>query len=303
MFRQNLRVDTFERQLAAIVGVSLLMAAYSFGSPVNLTTPRGENLSVEKITVSLDERSSSIHDAQTLKLASNEPPSTCYQFPTQFQGQTIYGVQLPRHQKAIALTFDDGPWPHNTSTVLTILQQHQVKATFFVLGRNVAQYPHLIQQIATAGHAIGNHSWSHGYQDHSLEMAQAEIQQTTDIVKQHTGHKTALFRPPGGFLDNGLVAQASSQKMVTVLWTIDDTYEGSVDLAVQNVIQNATPGGIVLMHDGGGNRELMIKALPLVISELKQQGYQLVTIPQLLNLADTQVRSEDAIDCMSSDLT
>ena len=90
--------------------------------------------------------------------------------------------------------------------------------------------------------------------------------------------------------------------MVTVLWTIDDTYEGSVDLAVQNVIQNATSGGIVLMHDGGGNRELMIKALPLVISELKRQGFQFVTIPQLLNLADTQVRSGDAIDCKSPDL-
>lgn len=291
MFRQNLRVDTFERQLTALVGVSLLMAMYSFGHQINLNTPRVGHFSVERITVPSDVSHSSIHDAQPLKLASGDCPFPCNCPPIRFQGQTIYGVQLPRDQKAIALTFDDGPWPHNTSTVLNILQQHHVKATFFVLGHNVAQYPHLLQQIVTAGHAIGNHSWSHGYQDHSLELAQTEIQQTTDIVEQHTGRKTTLFRPPGGFLDNGLVVQASTQKMVTVLWTIDDTYEGSVDSAVQNVIQNATSGGIVLMHDGGGNRDLMIRSLPLVISELKRQGYQLVTIPHLLNLADTQVRS------------
>ncbi|WP_299492819.1 polysaccharide deacetylase family protein [Acaryochloris sp. IP29b_bin.137] len=277
------------------------MAVYPFGRQINLTTPWGKNPPVERVTVPLDERHSSIHNAQPLKLAPNEPPSTCSRIPTRFQGQTIHGVQLPGYQKAIALTFDDGPWPNNTSTVLGILQQHHVKATFFVLGSNVAQYPHLLQQIATAGHAVGNHSWSHGYQDHSFELALTEIQQTTDIVEKYTGRKTVLFRPPGGFLDNGLVAQASIQKMVTVLWTIDDTYEGSVDLAVQNVIQNATSGGIVLMHDGGGNRDLMIEALPFVISELKKQDYQLVTIPQLLSLTETRVRSEDTINCKPHD--
>ncbi|MGR3276364.1 polysaccharide deacetylase family protein [Acaryochloris marina NIES-2412] len=275
------------------------MAVYSSVHQTNLTTQRVGNFSVERITVPLDVSLFSIHDAHTLELASEEYLFPCKQPPIRFQGQTIYGVQLPRDQKAIALTFDDGPWPHNTSTVLNILQQHHVKATFFVLGSNVAQYPHLLQQIATAGHAIGNHSWSHSYQDHSLELALTEIQKTADIVEHYTGRKTTLFRPPGGFLDNGLASQASTQKMVTILWTIDDTYEGSVDLAVQNVIKNATSGGIVLMHDGGGNRELMIKALPFVISELKRQGYQLVTIPQLLNLAETHVRSEDNIDCKS----
>ncbi|WP_235111823.1 MULTISPECIES: hypothetical protein [Acaryochloris] len=116
MFRQNLRVDTFERQLTALVGVSLLMAMYSFGHQINLNTPRVGHFSVERITVSLDVSHSRIHDAQPLKLDSGERPFPCNRPPIRFQGQTIYGVQLPRDQKAIALTFDDGPWPDNTST-------------------------------------------------------------------------------------------------------------------------------------------------------------------------------------------
>jgi len=67
------------------------------------------------------------------------------------------------------------------------------------------------------------------------------------------------------------------------MWTVDDTYKGTVDQAINNVLNNASPGGIVLMHDGGDNRQLMIQALPHIITRLRQQGYRLVTIPQLKN--------------------
>ncbi|QUY46000.1 polysaccharide deacetylase family protein [Acaryochloris marina] len=211
-----------------------------------------------------------------------------YQFPEQFQGRTINRVTLQPHQKAIALTFDDGPWPKTTSKVLDILQEYNVQATFFVLGSNIPQYSDLLQRVALEGHAIGNHTWSHGYHNHSPALAQREIQRTAKAIEKYTGVKTSLFRPPGGFLNNGLVAEAQAQQQVTILWSVDDIYHGTVDEAVQNILQNATSGGIILMHDGGGDRELTIKALPQIITQLRQQGYQLVTIPQLLEMSAGQ---------------
>lgn len=208
-----------------------------------------------------------------------------YQPLEPFQGQTISKVTLPPYQKAISLTFDDGPWPRTTAQVLDILQQHHVQATFFVLGSNIPHYPDLLKRMVQEGHAIGNHTWSHGYHYHSPALAQRELQRTAATIEEHTGIKTILFRPPGGFLDNGLVAEAHAQQHVTVLWSVDDIYHGTVDQVVKNVLQNASSGGIVLMHDGGGDRELTIKALPQIILQLRQQGYQLVTIPQLLEMA------------------
>lgn len=81
------------------------------------------------------------------------------------------------------------------------------------------------------------------------------------------------------------MAHVRAQKYVTLMWTVDDTYRGTVDQAIDNVVKNASPGGIVLMHDGGGDRKLMIQALPHIITRLRQQGYRLVTIPQLLEMA------------------
>lgn len=209
-----------------------------------------------------------------------------YQPPAKFQGLTIDGVKLPPHQKAIALTFDDGPWPKTTAKMLDILEEHDVKATFFVLGSNVRRFPDLLKRVVQEGHAIGNHTWNHKYGYHHPSLAQREIQLTAKEIEKHTGFKTSLFRPPGGYLSNGLVAHARAQKHVTLMWTVDDTYKGTVEQAINNVVNNASPGGIVLMHDGGGDRKLMIQALPHIITRLRQQGYQLVTIPQLLEMAN-----------------
>lgn len=250
-----------------------------------------ENVSAENNNPPLVETKSESHQP-LITLEDIEPKQhRAYQALEPFQGQTISKVTLSPYQKAIALTFDDGPWPRTTSKVLDILQQHHVQATFFVLGSNIPHYPDLLKRMAQEGHALGNHTWSHGYHYHSSALAQRELQRTAAAIEKHTGIKTVLFRPPGGFLNNGLVAEAHAQQQVTVLWSVDDIYHGTVDQVVQNVLQNATSGGIVLMHDGGGDRSLTIKALPQVIFQLRQQGYQLVTIPQLLEMAVMEERA------------
>lgn len=289
MLRKNLRTRVTPTHLfgllvtTLVVGVSPLLLHPRLGS--DWSAPKPEDLAISTSTTDLQ---SAVLGAVGVWLdldRSDRVHRRYYQPPKQFQGQVVKQVKLPPGKRAIALTFDDGPWPVTTDKVLDILQQHQVKATFFVLGRNIPNFPQQLQRVANEGHAIGNHSWSHGYGKYSPAAAQRELDRTAQAIAKYTDFKTMLFRPPGGYLTNGLVAQAHAQKQTTIHWSIDDTYSGSVDKAVNNILKNAQPGGIVLMHDGGGDRRLTLQALPRVIIELKRQGYQLVTIPQLLDMA------------------
>ncbi|ABW29356.1 polysaccharide deacetylase family protein [Acaryochloris marina] len=289
MFGKNLRVRVVNRQYAWLAAACLCLGVSSIAIQANLNQIAVGGLPEE---VSLSEESPWLTDTDSgfrtaLKTIDDIDlkQRRHYHPPTKFQGVTINGVKLPSDQKVIALTFDDGPWPKTTAKMLDILKEHQVEATFFVVGSNITRFPKLLQRVAKEGHAIGNHSWNHQYYYHHPALAQKEIQRTAEIIEKYTGFKTKLFRPPGGYLHNGLVAHARSQKHVTLMWTVDDTYTGTVDKVINNVLNNASPGGIVLMHDGGDNRQLMIQALPHIITRLRQQGYKLVTIPQLLELA------------------
>ncbi|MGC1395773.1 MAG: polysaccharide deacetylase family protein, partial [Coleofasciculaceae cyanobacterium] len=138
--------------------------------------------------------------------------------PAQFQGKTSREVKLKANAgaktsiKAIALTFDDGPWPNTTSKILATLKQQKVKATFFVIGKHVKLYPQLIKQVVAEGHTVGNHTWSHEYGFYSQAAAARELDETAKLVYKTTGVKTVLFRPPAGILNNGLVATAQAKK-------------------------------------------------------------------------------------------
>lgn len=295
MLGENLRVFVANRQHLWLLATGLLLGMSSLVIQVNLSqvaiADLPEDVNTESSNPLLADTDLGFRQALKTLDDFDRKQRRHYQPPAQFQGRIIDRVRLPSPQKAIALTFDDGPWPTTTAKMLDILQEHDVKATFFVLGSNVTRFPALLKRVANEGHAIGNHTWSHRYQYHHPALAQREIQLTAQAIEKHTGFKTELFRPPGGYLKNGLVAHARAQRQTTIMWTVDDTYSGTVDQAVKNVIQNAKPGGIVLMHDGGGDRQLMIQALPHIITQLKQQGYQLVTIPQILDLAATQKKT------------
>jgi len=195
-------------------------------------------------------------------------------------------------RKVIALTFDDGPWPGSTNAILYILRQHNVRATFFLLGRNIRNYPDRARQIVEHGHAVANHSWSHPYHLHSPAAAAAEIDNTDAWIMRATGVRSQLFRPPGGYLHTGLAAYAASKGQVVVTWSVDskDYYASSASIA-NNAIRSASPGGIVLLHDGGGDRRRTIDALPRIINTLRQQGYEFVTVPQLLELHQQQLQA------------
>ena len=280
---------------------------------INLGCIAGLSLSVErsinsKITLPINERNHSQNQPQNIpkfkveipqqqqkanqklvgKLVQEEAKSLNFSVPVQFQGKTIREVKIKSEQKVIALTFDDGPWQNTTLQVLDILKQETIKATFFVVGKSIKNHPHIIKQVVADGHAIGNHTWSHQYHQYSSAHAAREFNQTADLIYKLTGVKTSLFRPPAGILNNGLVSYAHQQKYAVIMWSVDSKDWRSRHITVQGLIDStlkaAQPGGIVLMHDGGGDRSKTVEALPKLIAELKKQGYQFVTVPELLEM-------------------
>jgi peptidoglycan-N-acetylglucosamine deacetylase len=204
-----------------------------------------------------------------------------------YQAKTVYKVEPSNKEKVIALTIDDGPWPKTTTEMLDILKQNDVKATFFWVGSALQENPEIAKRVVAEGHAIGNHTWHHWYRNMDEATAKSEIERTNDLIYKTTGVKTSFFRPPGGYLNNGLAAYAKSQKNSVVMWSVtsaDTDPRAKYQVFVKNVLRDAKPGAIVLMHDGGGNRERTVKALPEIISGLKRQGYRFVTVPQLLEM-------------------
>jgi peptidoglycan/xylan/chitin deacetylase (PgdA/CDA1 family)/transcriptional regulator with XRE-family HTH domain len=236
-----------------------------------------------RVTLPHVEKQEKPHIPSSIK-RNKEAKNLIFSAPKQFQGQAVEQVQLNDASKAIALTFDDGPWPKTTPQVLDILKQEHVKATFFWLGAMVQESPQLAKLAVADGHAIGNHTWHHWYKKLDPATAASEIESTAEQIYKTTGVRTSLFRPPGGILDNGVVDYAKSRHYAVVLWSDDsiDYRSPSVPTLVDNVLRHAKPGAIVLMHDGGGYRPQTVKALPQIISALKEKGYRFMTVPELL---------------------
>ncbi|MEL6163813.1 MAG: polysaccharide deacetylase family protein [Cyanobacteria bacterium J06641_2] len=248
------------------------------------------NVDTKATSVSL----SSIKDFQVAMLTTWEQEAISkgvfHTVPKRFRGTTLKQAKLGPKEKLIALTFDDGPWPGYTAQILEILKKNNVKATFFVVGNVLTRYPDLGKRIVTEGHTIGNHTWHHWYHYFNKQAAALEIDRTADLIYKTTGTKTTLFRPPGGILHNGLADYAKSKDYAVIMWSAD-----SIDYAlpppstlVARVVRQATPGGIVLLHDGGGPRKNTVAALPSMIKNLRDKGYRFVTIPELLEYEEKQ---------------
>jgi peptidoglycan/xylan/chitin deacetylase (PgdA/CDA1 family) len=188
--------------------------------------------------------------------------------------------------KLIALTFDDGPDGKVTPPILEALAAHRAKATFFVLGERVQRNAGLLRRMASTGHAIGNHSFSHPAYP-SAEKACTELADTARLIRQVTGRPPSCFRPPYGIITNGLTSRALGEGYVALHWTVlsaDDHHLGT-DAIVQNVTRRPRPGDIVLMHDGPGHHATA-RAVPAILDKLAEAGFQCVTVPELLQAWD-----------------
>jgi peptidoglycan/xylan/chitin deacetylase (PgdA/CDA1 family) len=190
--------------------------------------------------------------------------------------------------KKVALTFDDGPENFWTPKVLEILKEKQVKATFFVIGKQAQAYPNMLRKIDAEGHIIGNHTLDHA--DLTKLDAPAvtkEIAECAAIINHIMGKNPKLVRPPFGFHNEKVDSVIYSRDNMIILWSLDtDDWQGLDSASVQKrVLPKMKNGYIVLQHNGvnprlGGS----VEALPIMIEELKKQGYTFVTIPELLQI-------------------
>jgi peptidoglycan-N-acetylglucosamine deacetylase len=225
----------------------------------------------------------------TSSIANSIPMN--FDVPTSFQARTIKDAPTPNGEKVIALTFDDGPWPETTEQILATLKQEKVKATFYMVGQPLKSFPEIGKKVLADGHVIANHTVHHWYHKMSPVVAQREIEDTQKIIREILNVETAYFRPPGGVLTNGLVAYAQKQGQSVNMWSVDSNdsqpKRPSPEAMVKTILAQATPGGIVLMHDGGGSHANTAKAVPQIITQLRAQGYRFVTVPELLVLSAT----------------
>jgi peptidoglycan/xylan/chitin deacetylase (PgdA/CDA1 family) len=184
---------------------------------------------------------------------------------------------------SVALTFDDGPWPHTTAQILAILVQHQAPATFFTVGRQVERYPELVRQELAAGMAFGSHSYGHPQPFDRLPAARIRDELTRGRrTLTPLGVHPVGFRPPGGAASATILATAQRLGDRTVLWSVDpaDWQPGvSSDQLVWRVLAGVRPGAIVLLHDGGGDRSATVAALPAIIDGLRHLGLSLTLVP------------------------
>jgi peptidoglycan-N-acetylglucosamine deacetylase len=185
-------------------------------------------------------------------------------------------------QPVIALTFDDGPKPGITERLVDILSREGVPSTFFVIGRHVTAYPDLVRKISAAGIQIENHTYTHPNLTMLSSLSvEAELLKTVASVHSITGRTMRYFRPPGGNVNNDVYRAASKWGLTACMWTLDaDALEnGSPDKLVDFVVNKATPGAIVLLHNG---RQTTLDALPRIIAGLRQRGFRFDTIDGLL---------------------
>jgi peptidoglycan-N-acetylglucosamine deacetylase len=201
----------------------------------------------------------------------------------------FFGYTAKAANKVIALTFDDGPSQY-TPQILAILKQHNIKATFFVLGESVKSYPNILQETFAAGNVIGNHTYYHSMLS-TLTAAQiaGEIKKTNAIIFDTIQIYPKLFRPPYGVCPTQCKNVFTQLGFTKIMWDYMpgdwDIKNTSADIIASKVIQHANSGAIIVLHDGGGDRTKTVAALPIIITTLKNEGYQFVTVSELLRIA------------------
>lgn len=193
--------------------------------------------------------------------------------------QPIY--RGPSDKKRMALTVNVDWGQEVLPGMLKVFEREGVKITFFLTGRWAKKYPEEAKALADAGHEIANHGLKH---DHPKQLSEWELTKLIcdngELLKSITGRCSPLFAPPYGEVDTRIAAVAARNGYKTVMWTIDtiDWRDPSPEAIVQRVVGNAVPGAIVLMHP----KPNTLKALPVMINQLKNKGYELVTVSKLL---------------------
>jgi len=197
-------------------------------------------------------------------------------------GNSAY-LRGPARRREVAIGFDDGPWT-DTPAFLSMLERNHVKATFFMIGRQVTwSHASMLRRELRDGDVLGDHTWSHPDLTRSGQV-RGQLTSTMSAIRRISGYTPCVFRPPYGAYDSSVVATARSLGLATVIWNVDPTDWATPGTgAIQSrVLAQVRPGSIILSHDGGGPRGETLAAYPGIIHTLHARGYRIVTIPELL---------------------
>ena len=224
-----------------------------------------------------------------LLLLLNESVIAKDRFHYEQTGNAIWDI--PTTKPLIALTFDDGPHPIYTEKIMNLLNEYEAKATFFVTGSQVEKLPEVVQQLTESGHEIGNHTYHHfSEQKMTKQVLRSEIKQTEKKIFEVTGVYPRLFRPVGGYYDDVIIDTAAELNYQVIMWSWhQDSFDWAnpgVGKIIQNVLPRSQAGDIILFHDAGGKESQTIQALEVIIPALIEQGYELVTVSDLINMTN-----------------
>lgn len=192
----------------------------------------------------------------------------------------IYAVQTDT--KKIAITFDAAYGSEETTKIINILKEKNVKATFFLVGFWVEKYPELVKLLDESGIEIGSHSNTHPYMSKlTQEQMRVELETSRNLIKNITGKEVTLFRPPYGDYNDTLINVCDELNFKAIQWSVDSLdWKGlNTSQMLERIIPDIAGGGIILFHN---NSDHIVEALPVIIDSLLEQGYELVCLSDLI---------------------
>ena len=208
-------------------------------------------------------------------------------------GSQVYGRSLVRGTNArqLALTYDDGPNDPHTLRLLEVLAKHDVRATFFLVGRYVQQRPQIVRELAKAGHVLGNHTFTHPNLIFCSELqTRIQLAECSRAIEDAAGLSPKLFRPPFGGRRPSTLRIARQMGLEPVMWSVTgwDWEAKPADYVEGKVTGQVKGGDIVLLHDGGhremgADRSQTVIATNNLIARYKGEGYQFVTVQEMKN--------------------
>lgn len=186
--------------------------------------------------------------------------------------------------KVVALSFDDGPTPAGVAAILPVLDRYDAEATFFLIGGDLQRYPEAARDILAAGHELGNHTYSHKRNvGRSRAFYRDEIGKTERLLHE-AGSDTGLFRPPYGRKLVGLPQEVERAGLKTITWDVADQADLFPEPAAyaKDIVDRVRPGSIILIHAMYRSNTTAREALPIILAELRNRGYDIVTVSELM---------------------
>lgn len=198
----------------------------------------------------------------------------------QYLPRGVVSTCAPKEEKALYLTFDDGPHPDHTPALLELLGQHGAKATFFLIGREAERYPQLVERIVEEGHVLGNHSYSHPMFDALTHTEQwVEVERTDEVLSSFDGRSHHGFRPPRGVFSLLLTLRFALNRRKLAYWSYDTLdYQNREPDELANRLRAQPPraGDVMLMHD---DSDCSLRMLEMLLPEWKQHGFTFRALP------------------------